>query len=158
MYLNTYGGSALLHLLIGYPRLVLVFGLAGLVGMTSTPLGPGRYSGTGAYLAQLDSAFKPRLAEAAAEQRARQAAIDMLERLDDSEILAAVEHTLQQCGPGCTDVATPIVIDDPEKLLDWRDADRAIAVFADARDVRQQERALGVILDEWIAQTQRLKS
>ena len=63
MYLNTYGGSALLHLLIGYPRLVLVFGLAGLVGMTSTPLGPGRYSGTGAYLAQLDSAFKPRLAD-----------------------------------------------------------------------------------------------
>ena len=54
--------------------------------------------------------------------------------------------------------AKNIVIDDPEKLLDWRDADRAIAVFADARDVRQQERALGVILDEWIAQTQRLKS
>jgi hypothetical protein len=54
--------------------------------------------------------------------------------------------------------AKKIVIDDPEKLLDWRDADRAIAVFADARDVQQQERALGVILDEWIAQTQRLKS
>jgi hypothetical protein len=40
----------------------------------------------------------------------------MLERLDDSQILAAVEHTLQQCGPGCTDVATPIVIDDPALL------------------------------------------
>jgi len=116
MYLSTYGGSALLHLLVGYPRLVLVFGLAGLVGMTSTPLGPGRYGGTGAYLAQLDSAFKPRLAEAAAEQRARQAATDMLERFDDREILAAVEHTLQQCGSGCTDVATPIVIDDPALL------------------------------------------
>ena len=116
MYLNTYGGSALLHLLIGYPRLVLIFGLAGLVGMTSTPHGPGRFGGTGTYLAQLDSAFKPRLAEAAAEQRARQAATDMLERFDDSQILAAVEHTLQQCGPGCTDVATPIVIDDPALL------------------------------------------
>ena len=116
MYLNTYGGSALLHLLIGYPRLVLVFGLAGLVGMTSTPHGPGRFGGTGAYVAQLDSAFKPRMAEAAAEQRARQAATDMLERFDDSEILAAVEHTLQQCGPGCTDVATPIVIEDPALL------------------------------------------
>lgn len=54
--------------------------------------------------------------------------------------------------------APSFVIDDPEKLLDWRDTDRAIAVFADARDVRQQERALGVILDEWIAQTPRLKS
>ena len=116
MYFNTYGGSALLHLLIGYPRLVLVFGLAGLVGMTSTPHGPGRFGGTGAYVAQLDSAFKPRMAEAAAEQRARQAATDMLERLDDSQILAAVEYTLQQCGPGCTDLATPIVIDDPALL------------------------------------------
>ena len=116
MYLNTYGGSALLHLLIGYPRLVLIFGLAGLVGMTSTPHGPGRFGGTGAYVAQLDSAFKPRMAEAAAEQRARQAATDMLERFDDSQILAAVEYTLQQCGPGCTDLATPIVIDDPALL------------------------------------------
>src|SRR4029434_1624192 len=103
MYLNTYGGSALLHLLIGYPRLVLIFGLAGLVGMTSTPHGPGRFGGTGAYLAQLDAAFKPRLAEAAAEQRARQAATDMLERLDDSEILGGGDHTLQHCCSGLPD-------------------------------------------------------
>ena len=115
MYLNTLGGSSLLHLLVGYPRLILLFGLAGIVTMTGTPHGPGRYAGTGAYLAQLD-AFKPRLAEAAAEQRARQAATDMLERFDDSQILAAVEQTLQQCGPGCTDLATPIVIDDPALL------------------------------------------
>jgi hypothetical protein len=116
MYFNTYGGSALLHLLIGYPRLVLIFGLAGLVATTSTPHGPGRYVGTGAYVAELDAAFKPRLAEAAAEQQARKATTDMLERFDSSEILAAVEHTLQQCGSGCTDLATPIVIEDPDLL------------------------------------------
>lgn len=52
----------------------------------------------------------------------------------------------------------PIVIDDPEKLLDWKDADRAVAVFVDAADVRRNEAALRVILTEWIAQTQRLKS
>jgi hypothetical protein len=51
-----------------------------------------------------------------------------------------------------------IVIDDPEKLLDWKDADRAVAVFVDAADVRRNEAALRVILTEWIAQTQRLKS
>jgi len=51
-----------------------------------------------------------------------------------------------------------IVIDDPEKLLDWKDADRTVAVFADADDVRRNEAALGVIITEWIAQTQRLKS
>jgi hypothetical protein len=116
MYLHTLGGSALLHLLIGYPRLILLFGIAGIVTMTGTPHGPGRYAGTGAYLAHLDAAYQPRLAEAGAEQQARQAATDMLERFEDSEILAAIEHTLQQCGPGCTDLATPIVIDDPALL------------------------------------------
>ena len=116
MYLNTYGGSALLHLLIGYPRLILVFGLAGTVAMTTAPQGPGRYVGTGSYMAQLDAAFKPRLADAAAQQQARDRAVAMLERLDDAEISQAVAHTLQQCGPGCTDLATPIVIEDPELL------------------------------------------
>ena len=116
MYLNTLGGSALLHLLIGYPRLVLIFGIAGIVATTSTPHGPGRYAGTGAYFAQLDAAFKPSLAQAAAQQRAQDAATGMLERFEAGEIRAAVEHTLQQCGPGCTDMATPIVIDDPDLL------------------------------------------
>lgn len=54
--------------------------------------------------------------------------------------------------------ARAIAIDDPEKLLDWKDGDRAVAVFLDAADVRRNERALAVILTEWIAQTQRLKS
>ena len=116
MYLNTLGGSALLHLLIGYPRLVLMFGMAGIVAMTAAPHGPGRYAGTGAYFAQLDAAFKPSMAQAAAQQRAQDAATGMLERFEAGEIRAAVEHTLQQCGPGCTDMATPIVIDDPDLL------------------------------------------
>ena len=116
MYLHTLGGSALLHLLFGYPRLILLFGVAGIVTMTGTPHGPGRYAGTGAYLAQLDTAFAPRLAEAAAEQQARQAATDMLERFEPSEIHAAIEHTLEQCGPGCTDLASPLVITDPDLL------------------------------------------
>jgi hypothetical protein len=116
MYLNTYGGSALLHLLIGYPKLILLFGLAGTVAMTAAPHGPGRYAGTGAYMAQLDAALKPRLADAADEQHARQRAIEMLERFDGNEINNAVVHTLQQCGPGCTDLATPIVIQNPELL------------------------------------------
>jgi hypothetical protein len=115
MYLHTFGGSALLHLLMGYPRLILTFGIAGIIGMTATPHGPGRYGGTGAYMAQLD-ASKASLAEAAAEQQARQAATDMLERFEPNEIAAAVEHTLRRCGPGCTDLATPIVIDDPDLL------------------------------------------
>jgi hypothetical protein len=116
MYLNTFGGSALLHLLMGYPRLILVFGIAGTVAMTATPHGPGRYAGTGAYMAQLDAAYKPRLAEAAAEQQARTGATGMLERSNAEEIQAAVEHTLEQCGPGCTDLTTSIVIHEPALL------------------------------------------
>lgn len=116
MYLNTYGGSALLHLLVGYPKLILLFGLAGTIAMTTAPHGPGRYAGIGAYMAQLDAAFKPRLADAADEQNARRRAIEMLEHSDGDEIDNAVAHTLRQCGPGCTDLATPIVIDNPELL------------------------------------------
>lgn len=54
--------------------------------------------------------------------------------------------------------ARAIVIEDPEKLLDWKDSDRAVAVFADAADVRRNEGALAAVLTEWIAQTQGLKS
>ena len=116
MYLNTFGGSALLHLLTGYPRLVLTFGIAGIVAMTASPHGPGRYAGTGAYMAQLDAAYKPRLADAAAEQQARDRATEMRERSNPAEIREAVEHTLHECGSGCTDLATPIVMDDPALL------------------------------------------
>ena len=57
-----------------------------------------------------------------------------------------------------TGPARPLAIDDPQKLLEWKDADRAVVVFADEGDVRRNEQALTVILTEWIAQTQRLKS
>jgi hypothetical protein len=116
MYLNTFGGSALLHILMAYPRLVLMFGLAGTVAMTAAPHGPGRYAGTGAYMAQLDAAYQPRLADAAAEQQARERAAEMLERSNPDEIREAVAHTLRECRPGCTDLATPVVIDDPALL------------------------------------------
>ncbi|SFS03719.1 protein of unknown function (DU1801) [Microbacterium sp. cf046] len=51
-----------------------------------------------------------------------------------------------------------LVIDDPDGLLEWKDADRAVAVFRSAEDVRAHEEALRAILSEWIAQTQRLTS
>ena len=142
MYLNTFGGSALLHLLMGYPRLILMFGLAGIAAMTAAPHGPGRYAGTGAYMAQLDAAYAPRLADAAAEQQARERATQMVERSDRAEIRDAVEYTLRECGAGCTDLATPIVMDDAALLqrvlvlyqLDQAAAARAAAPRTDATD------------------------
>ncbi|MET0827893.1 MAG: DUF1801 domain-containing protein [Microbacterium sp.] len=51
--------------------------------------------------------------------------------------------------------ARSIVIQDPEKLLDWRDADRAVALFDTVDDVRRHEASLRAILTAWIDQTQR---
>ena len=148
---TPYGGSALLHLLIGYPRLVLIFGLAGLVGMTSTPHGPGRFGGTGAYLAQLDSAFKPRLAEAAAEQQARQAAHRHARTLRRQPDSGAGRVHAAGVWSRMHGLATPIVIDDPALLrrvlvLYQLDLAATGARGCPARDARRSRRPLN---GEW---------
>jgi len=119
MYLHTFGGSALLHLLVGYPRVILLLGIAGAVALTNAPQGPGRYIGTGGHLARFDSASgtsTSTLALAAAEVRARDVAAQMMERNDTEGIAAAVDEALRQCGAGCTDLATPTVVTDPDLL------------------------------------------
>jgi len=117
MYINGVGGSALLHLLLGYPRLVLVLGIAGTIAATSTSLGPGRQLGTGQYLARLDAAIGQNATNSdAAQHAARQTVTNMLEAYDPNQIENAVTATLRECGPGCTDLSTPIVIRDAELL------------------------------------------
>jgi hypothetical protein len=117
MYINVFGGSALLHLLIGYPRLILVLGIAGTVAATNTPHGPGRYVGTGQYLATLDAAIGDRATDSdTVAQTARQAVTKMLEAYDPIAIEKTVAETLDACGDGCTDLSTPIVIRDVELL------------------------------------------
>ena len=117
MYINVFGGSALLHLLIGYPRLILVLGIAGTVAATNTPHGPGRYVGTGQYLATLDAAIGDRATNSdTVAQTARQAVTKMLEAYDPIAIEKTVAETLDACGDGCTDLSTPIVIRDVELL------------------------------------------
>src|SRR6266508_4074463 len=117
MYLNVFGGSALLHLLLGYPRVILALGIAGAVAATTAPQGPGRHLGTATYLAQLDASIGSRVANsAAAEKTASQAVTNLLEAYDPATIETVVGDTLRACGPGCTDLSTPIVIRDPELL------------------------------------------
>jgi hypothetical protein len=118
MYVNVFGGgSALLHLLVGYPRVILALGIAGTVMATMAPQGPGRQLGTQSYLVRLDTAIGQRLPNGdAAERQARQAVTDMLERYDPAAIEDMVAETLHACGSGCTDLSTPIVIRDPEFL------------------------------------------
>jgi len=117
MYFQVFGGSALLHLLMGYPRLIALLGIAGTVALTGTSHGPGNYAGTGQYLARIDAVMTARLETTTeSEDRALRAASQMLEldRVDDIE--AAVDYTLRQCGPRCADLTTPIVIDDLDLL------------------------------------------
>jgi len=117
MYLNVFGGSALLHLLLGYPRLILALGIAGTVAATTTPHGPGREIGTAQCLARLDATIGQSVANHdAAERAARQSVTKLLEAYDPDTIENAVTETLRACGPGCTDLSTPIVIRDPELL------------------------------------------
>ena len=117
MYINVFGGSALLHLLLGYPRLILVLGLAGTVAATSTPHGPGRFVGTGQYLTALDAEIGQRATDRdAIERSARQSVTNMLEAYDPIAIEKTVAETLHACGDGCTDLSTPIVIRDVELL------------------------------------------
>ena len=117
MYLNVFGGSALLHLLLGYPKVILALGIAGAVAATTAPQGPGRHLGTAHYLAQLDASIGSRVANSAdAEKAARQSVTDLLEAYDPAVIETRVAETLRACGPGCTDLSTPIVIRDPDLL------------------------------------------
>jgi len=117
MYLNVFGGSALLHMLLGHPKLILAVGIVGAVALTNAPQGPGRYLGTAQYLARLDAAIGQGGASSdAVEKAARQSVTDLLEAYDADTIERMVAETLQACGPRCTDLSTPIVIRDPELL------------------------------------------
>jgi hypothetical protein len=147
MYINVFGGSALLHLLLGYPRLIVVLGLAGTVAATSTPHGPGRFVGTGQYLAALDNQLGQRATDSdSIEQSARQSVTNMLEDYDPIAIEKTVAETLRACGQGCTDLSTPIVIRDTEllrRVLTLHEIDRLSTASRDAKRSVAGGRAAG---------------
>jgi hypothetical protein len=147
MYINVFGGSALLHLLLGYPRLIVVLGLAGTVAATSTPHGPGRFVGTGQYLAALDNQLGQRATDSdSIEQSARQSVTNMLEDYDPIAIEKTVAETLRACGESCTDLSTPIVIRDTEllrRVLTLHEIDRLSAASRAANQSVAGGRAAG---------------
>jgi hypothetical protein len=135
MYLQTYGGSALLHVLAAHPKIVAAFGIAATVAMLIAPHGPGRYVGTATHLARLESALagQTQISEMR-QQKAEQAAWAMLEADREHDIVAAIEYTLRRCGSGCTDLSTRRVARDPvllRRVLVLYELDRA----ATGRDV-----------------------
>ena len=117
MYFQTFGGSALLHLLAAHPRVVALFGIPATVTMLMAPQGPGRYAGTAGHLERLEAAIRPQAGlteerQVFAERRAAQ----MLERHEGAEISAAVGEMLRRCGSGCTDISSNSIVSDPAML------------------------------------------
>jgi hypothetical protein len=113
MYFHTFGGSALLHLLAAHPRVVALFGIAATVGLLISPNGPGRDIGTGSHLARIEAAVGSQIAVTDARQiAADRAAAGIIERRERGEIAAAIAHTLDVCGAGCTDISTARIASD----------------------------------------------
>ena len=130
MYFPLFTGSALLHLLAAHPRIVALFGIAGTVSLLFAPHGPGNYRGTAAYLERLDAQIGE-TAPIASEYRIRaERAVDaMIENGRHEEIESAVDRALRACGPGCTDLATPLVMSNKEllrRVLVISDLDRRV--------------------------------
>ena len=51
-----------------------------------------------------------------------------------------------------TDLPEGVKIDDPEKLLKWAAPDRAILSFGDPPDIKAHEKAVLLILRQWMKQ------
>ena len=130
MYFNMFGGSALLHLLAGYPRLVAVFGIAATVSSLTSPLGPGKHGSPNAYIQALNGAIALHPDTEDAVIRARSAA-ERLANTDASTRHDAVVRALESCGAHCSDL-TPAIVEGDEILLNN-------ALFLFALDGQAQE-------------------
>ena len=110
MYLNMFGGSGLLHILAGHPRLVAALGLAGTVGLLVSPVGPGTYRGTASYASAVERSVQDRstgVTVANAEQQAAQELNATREQLEP-----IVRRTIAACGAPCDDVTIDSVFGD----------------------------------------------
>ena len=116
MYFNTFGGSALLHLLAGHPKVIAAFGIAATVAMLVSPLGPGKHPGSEGYAHAIDNTIpaRPGLDEATvAEARV---GVELLRRMPAPAVHEAVKDALASCGAGCAEL-TPAIVERDSKLL-----------------------------------------
>jgi len=110
MYLNMFGGSGLLHILAGHPRIVAAFGLVGAVGLLASPVGPGTYRGTGKYASAIERAIHDDGTHAVVANAERRAAGEVNGTREQLEPL--VQHTIAVCGAPCADVTVDGVFGD----------------------------------------------
>src|SRR5215216_1788240 len=116
VYFNFLGGSALLHLLAAYPRVVAAFGIAGTVAFLITSMGPQGYMGVGGHIRALDrsvvssNAVNATVLDTAAVEARRMA------EMPRDQIRPIVASVLQECGRGCGDLTPALVMDNPTLL------------------------------------------
>ena len=112
MYFNFLGGSALLHLLAAYPRVVAAFGIAGTVTFLISSMGPQGYMGVGGHIRALDrsvvsgNVVGPAIVDDAAVEARRMA------EMPRDEIRPIVATVLRECGRGCGDLTSAAVMGD----------------------------------------------
>ena len=70
MYLPTFGGSGLLHLLAAHPRVVAILGVAATVGALMAPHAPGNLIGTAGHIERLESGIDEPFVAVAEERQA----------------------------------------------------------------------------------------
>jgi hypothetical protein len=104
MYLTTVGGSMLLHILAGHPKLVAALGIVGAVAMLSSPLGPGAHLGTEGYAARLERAFAPNPTMSTAQKSDVEKAVDRLIATQDPRVAPMLASALSKCGTNCSDL------------------------------------------------------
>lgn len=114
MYLNTFGGSGLLHILAAHPRVVAVLGIVGTVSMLVSPNGPGAYRGTARYAQALDASIAPRITDSVMQEATRDT--DRLLASSPEALAGIVAQTLQVCGPQCDDVTPAQILANPALL------------------------------------------
>jgi hypothetical protein len=118
MYFNMFGGSALLHLLAGHPRIVAAFGIAATVAMFISPLGPGKHAGSEAYAQAIDKTLPARPGLDSADLAQARAAADQLAQMPKDVVHEAVRDTLTACGLACAELTPAVVEGDPKLLHD----------------------------------------
>jgi len=112
MYFTNVGGSMLLHVLAGHPRLIAAIGIASAVAMLSSPLGPGGHLGTAAYATRLERAVAARARVSPTTYASAQASVNRLVATHDPRVPGMIAAALTECGTNCSDLGLQAVMRD----------------------------------------------
>ena len=112
MYFTSFGGSALLHLLAGHPRLVAVLGIGSVVAILSSPLGPGAHLGADQYAKTVERTLATNRGISASAYANAERAVSQLITTHDPSIPARIQAALTACGTNCTDLSVGAVMQD----------------------------------------------